>query len=87
MGNETTYLGLMGGLGRLISALNATAADLAHLDGARLPLAKIALDVEGAFRGRKPRTPKTSTLSEPTTPAPMPARPAGPLAADANSKP
>lgn len=87
MGNETTYLGLMGGLGRLISALNVNAADLAHPNGARPPLAKIAPDVEETFRSRKPRTPKSSTPSEPTTPAPIRARPAGPLAADANSKP
>ncbi|HSS48692.1 MAG TPA: hypothetical protein VLX28_07080 [Thermoanaerobaculia bacterium] len=47
MGNATTYLGVMGGLGRLISALNANAADLTHLDEALLRLAKIATDVEG----------------------------------------
>ena len=47
MGNETTYLGQMGGLIRLSSALNANAADLVHLDGARLRLAKIATDIEG----------------------------------------
>ena len=47
MGNETTYLGVMGGLIRLISALNANAAELAHLDGARLRLAKLATDLEG----------------------------------------
>ncbi|HSS75488.1 MAG TPA: hypothetical protein VLV54_01970 [Thermoanaerobaculia bacterium] len=47
MGNATTYSGVMGGLGRLISALNANTVDLAHLDGARLHLANIATDVEG----------------------------------------
>jgi hypothetical protein len=101
MGNQATYSGVMGGLGRLISALNANAADLAHLAGARLRLAKIATDVEGIaqqqaaftaefglqpFRGRKPRTPKSSTPSEPTAPVPTPAPPAAHLAADANSK-
>jgi len=34
-------------LGRLSAALGANAADLAHLDGARLRLAKIVGDVEG----------------------------------------
>ena len=33
MGNETTYQGVMSGLIRLISALNANAADLAHWMG------------------------------------------------------
>jgi hypothetical protein len=47
MGSETTYSGVMGGLGRLSSALTANAAELAHLDGARLRLAKIVTDVEG----------------------------------------
>ncbi|HEV7507674.1 MAG TPA: hypothetical protein VGS07_22510 [Thermoanaerobaculia bacterium] len=47
MGNETTYSGVMGGLGRFSAALNANAADLAHLDGARLHLAKIVTDIEG----------------------------------------
>jgi hypothetical protein len=124
MGNETTYLGVMGRLIRLISALNANAADLDHLAGGRLHLAKIATDVERItqqqaaltvskqeaskqlqkllvegqrseklaelgmqpFRGRKARTPKTSTTSEPTAPAPTPAPPTALLAADANSK-
>jgi hypothetical protein len=47
MGNETTYSGVMGLLGRLSSALTANAAELAHLDGARLRLAKIVTDAEG----------------------------------------
>jgi len=47
MGNETTYSGVMGGLGRFSAALNANAADLAHLEGARLHLAKIVTDIEG----------------------------------------
>jgi hypothetical protein len=37
----------MGGLGRFSAALNANAADLAHLEGARLHLAKIVTDIEG----------------------------------------
>jgi hypothetical protein len=47
MGNETTYSAVIGGLGRFSSALTANAADLAHLDGARLHLAKIVTDAEG----------------------------------------
>lgn len=47
MGNETTYSGVMGGLGRFSAALTANAADLAHLEGARLHLAKIVTDIEG----------------------------------------
>ena len=47
MGNETTYSGVMGGLGRFSAALTANAADLAHLEGARLRLAKIVTDIEG----------------------------------------
>jgi hypothetical protein len=47
MGIETTYSRVLGGLIRLITALNANAADPAHLDGARLRLAKIATDIEG----------------------------------------
>ncbi|MFY9820131.1 MAG: hypothetical protein WAM82_02040 [Thermoanaerobaculia bacterium] len=47
MGNETTYSGVMGGLGRFSAALTANAADLAHLDGARLRLAKLVADIEG----------------------------------------
>jgi hypothetical protein len=47
MGNETTNLGVMGELGRLSTALNANAAELVHLDGARLRLAKIVTDVDG----------------------------------------
>ena len=47
MGNEPTYSGVLGGLGRFISALSANAADLAHLEGARLHLAKIVTDIEG----------------------------------------
>src|SRR6476646_8591052 len=77
-----------GGLIRMISALNANAVDRAHPDRPLLRLAKIATDVEGIawqqaavtaelnlppFRGRKPRTPKTSTPSEPTAPVPTPA--------------
>jgi len=50
MGNESKYLGVTGGMIRLISALNANAENLAHLDGARLRLAKIAMDVEGITR-------------------------------------
>jgi hypothetical protein len=47
MGNETTYSGVLGMLGRLSTALGANAADLAHLDGARLRLTKIVGDAEG----------------------------------------
>jgi hypothetical protein len=47
MGNETTNSGVMGRLGRLSSALNANAADLVHLEGARLHLEKIVTDVDG----------------------------------------
>ncbi len=47
MATETTYSGVLGMLGRLSAALGANAADLAHLDGARLRLAKIVGDVEG----------------------------------------
>jgi hypothetical protein len=50
MSKETTYSGVMGGLGRLSSALTANATDLAHLDGARLRLVKIVTDVEGLAR-------------------------------------
>ena len=46
MGNETTYSGVMGGLSRFSAALNANAADLAHLEGARLHLAKIVADID-----------------------------------------
>ncbi|HEV7504698.1 MAG TPA: hypothetical protein VGS07_07295 [Thermoanaerobaculia bacterium] len=35
MGNETTYSGVLGELGRLGSALSANAADLPHLEGPR----------------------------------------------------
>ncbi len=44
---ERTNSGVMGSLGRLSTALGANAVDLAHLDGARLRLAKIVDDVEG----------------------------------------
>jgi hypothetical protein len=47
MATETTHSGVLGMLGRLSTALGANAADLAHLDGARLRLAKIVGDVEG----------------------------------------
>jgi hypothetical protein len=47
MGNETTYSGVLGSLGRLSTALGANAVDLAHLDGARLRLEKIVGDAEG----------------------------------------
>ncbi len=47
MGNETTNSGVIGRLGRLDSALAANAADLAHLDGARLRLTKIVGDIKG----------------------------------------
>jgi hypothetical protein len=36
----------MGELGRFSAAVNANAADLAHLEGARLHLAKIVTDIE-----------------------------------------
>lgn len=84
MGNETTYLGVMGGLIRLISALNANAADLAPLDGARLHLAKIVVDLERvarqqtAFTASKQEvsqqlwTPKSPPPSEPAVAAPAP---------------
>ena len=36
MGNETTNSGVLGMLGRFSTALGANAADLAHLEGARL---------------------------------------------------
>jgi len=38
---------MMGGLGRFSAAVNANAADLAHLEGARLHLEKIVADIEG----------------------------------------
>jgi hypothetical protein len=47
MGNETTYSGVLGMLGRLSTALGANATDLAHLDGARLRLTKIVGDAGG----------------------------------------
>ena len=47
MGNETTYSGVLGSLGRLSTALGANAADLAHLDGARLRLETVVGDAEG----------------------------------------
>jgi len=47
MGNETTYSGVMGELARFSAAVNANAADLAHLEGARLLLAKIVTDIDG----------------------------------------
>jgi hypothetical protein len=47
MGNETTYSGVLGSLGRLSSALDANAADLAYLDGTRLRLSKIVGDIKG----------------------------------------
>lgn len=50
MGNATTYSGVMDGLGRLIPALNANAADRAHQVGARLRQAKIAPDVVGTVQ-------------------------------------
>ena len=43
MGDET-HSGVLGRLGRLSTALNANAADLAHLEGVRLRLAKIVGD-------------------------------------------
>ena len=88
MENESTYLGVMSELIRLISALNANAADRAHPDKPCLRLAKIVTDVEGntrqqaavaaevslqPFRGWKLRTP---TPSEPTAPVSTPAPPA-----------
>jgi hypothetical protein len=50
MGNETTYSGVLGSLGRLSSALDANAADLAHLEGVRLRLSKIVGDAGGLAR-------------------------------------
>jgi hypothetical protein len=50
MGNETTYSGVIGELGRFSSALNANAADLAHMEGVRLHLEKIVTDIEGIAR-------------------------------------
>jgi hypothetical protein len=50
MGNATAYSGVMDGQGRLISVLNANAADLTHLDGGRLCLAKIVMDVVGTVQ-------------------------------------
>ena len=47
MGNETTYSGVLGSLGRLSTALDANAADLAYLDGTRLRLSKILGDIKG----------------------------------------
>ncbi|HSS48096.1 MAG TPA: hypothetical protein VLX28_04050 [Thermoanaerobaculia bacterium] len=47
MGNETTYSGVLGMLGWLATALGANATELAHLDGARLRLAKNGGDAEG----------------------------------------
>ena len=44
---EKTNSGAMGTLGRLSAALAANAADLAHLDGPRLRLAKIVTDIDG----------------------------------------
>ena len=41
MGNETTYSGVLGELGRLGTALEANAADLPHLEGPRGRLDKI----------------------------------------------
>jgi hypothetical protein len=46
MDNETTHSGVLGRLGRLSTALDANAADLAHLDGARLRLSKIVGDLK-----------------------------------------
>ena len=86
MGNAATYSGATGGLGRLNSALNANAEDLARLDATHLRSEKLAGLGLQPFLGRKPRTPKTSTPSEPTPLAPIPVPPAAQLAADANSE-
>jgi hypothetical protein len=46
MGDETNS-GVLGRLGRLSTALDANAADLAHLEGVRLRLSKIVGDARG----------------------------------------
>ena len=46
MGNETTYSGVLGSLGRLSTALEANAADLVHLEGPRLRIAAIVAEAQ-----------------------------------------
>ena len=46
MGDETTYSGVLGELGRLGSALEANAPELAHLEGPRARLAKVLVDAK-----------------------------------------
>jgi hypothetical protein len=91
MVNAMRYSG-MGGLGRWIPALNANAANLAHLDGARLRLAKIATDVEGiahqqtAFAAEFGLQPSRSRQPRAHRSGSDPALPTAHLAAVANSK-
>ena len=47
MGNERSQSGILGELGRFSAALEANAADLAHLDGPRLLLAEIVDEARG----------------------------------------
>ena len=64
MSKETTYSGVMGSLGRLSSALGANAADLAHLDGTRLRLAKIVSDIEGIAQQQAALTASKQEISK-----------------------
>ena len=50
VGTERTQSGMLGELGRFSAALEANAADLAHLDGPRLLLAKIVDEVRGILQ-------------------------------------
>ena len=47
---ETTYAGVMGDLGQLITALTANAAELPHLEGTRAKIEKILADAQEAAK-------------------------------------
>jgi hypothetical protein len=50
MAREKTYSGVLGRLGRLNTALEANAADLAHLEGPRTRLRTLLTDAEGVAK-------------------------------------
>ncbi len=56
MGNETTYSGVLGALTRFSIALEANAEDLVHLEGPRLRLAAIVVEVQKIIQQQAERT-------------------------------
>ncbi len=93
-GTEATYSGMIGWLVWFSSALNANAADLAHLEEARLHPARIVADVAGMARKQAAFTASEQESSgqlqkhhgpRSEAPAPIPATTTAHPAADTNS--